>query len=431
MSKKSTKDINKLRECWILNALLDCKKWSQQDIKKLWYLMKNANIIILKKDAENGNYSTINSETKAKEKLVKNHKNLLKRKNNKWIIPKEKKDEIQKLYEEYVITETLQEIDKNNPKKDFIAVTNGFKGSVSTILKKLKKSKIVKRSTIEKKHVPLHEREESPVFSLIKSYDNLYYILDVINNPNFSKKLKEKMLIDLINSEFANRLINDELIELIQSKLYLLSLTKEDKKLILFCLENFPTALYKVLRKIYDDPHWEKIINSDERGFLDQEKYKNSFIMDIKNWAYEDIRKGIGGYNIDFEMSMTIEGAFTHLNKFEVGNVENEKELKTDNIRHHADSFAVYKGFKGVKHGKQSVEWTLEEIKNLWQPQVVEQVASHIYEISYNLDTEEFNSILYQRLIEENGKEIFINIHGEEIDGNKWLNPPEDDDAPY
>jgi hypothetical protein len=286
MSKKISKSLTKqrIRKLWILKALLDCDQWTQMDIQKLWYIMSVNDLCGLELDAVKGLYKPESSEKKAMKKIDKKYKKY-KISEEEYNIPKKQIEEVKEEYSKSIITETLKELNKT--KKNFEDIKKKCKTDISIIINELKDGNIITENSIIKKAVPKHARSTGEAYTLNKNDTVLYLILDEINNPLTPTDLKELMLYDLMNSEYLKKVVNMELVETIEKELYL-SLSIKDKNLILFFLERYPTVLYKNLKEINEPP---KMLNDNLplNSILDPMKHANGFIMNAKNWAYEDM----------------------------------------------------------------------------------------------------------------------------------------------
>jgi len=155
----------------------------------------------------------------------------------------------------------------------------------------------------------------------------LYYILDEINNPLAPSHFKGVIIRDSVGSKYFKEIVKDERIDkefIPELESYLtISLETEDRDLIRFCLKNSSTALYNTLGEMRTER---------QIPVLSPEKEKNSFVMKIKNWAYEDKELfELDDNKVTFEMTVTVktrEESFTHTNADEIRSPEEEKFMK-------------------------------------------------------------------------------------------------------
>jgi hypothetical protein len=360
MSKKNSKSSTKkrIRKLWILTALLDCDQWSQMDIKKLWYILSVVDLCGLELDVIKGLNETESSKKKAMKKIDEKYKKYEKPEGY-YDIPNKQIKEVQEEYRKYVITERLKELNKT--KKNFEDIKNKCKSDISIIIKELKDDDIITEKSIIKKSVPKHARSIGGAYTLNENETVLYLILDEINNHLTPTKLKELMLNDLMNSKYLEKVVNEKLVKTIEKELYL-ALNDNDKKLILFFLERYPTVLYNILKEI-NTP--SKMINEDTswNSIADRRKLTNGFIMNAKNWAYEDIKRIGYGFNVDYEVKVTIKNddgkiVIKHSNSHEI--FDPEKENYTMENNNSWDAFINLKN----NHDNHRIEFVENEIKD-------------------------------------------------------------------
>lgn len=329
MMSKIKNKLNKrhIRKLWILDALLNCEPWSQKDIKKLWYLMSVFDLYSKKWDAIRG-INSGNIDKEVKKKLLKKYKKSVSEDPSLVNVSKNIEDKVKEDLEKYAVKLTFKKIEKT--KKTFDNIDSQCKSDISKIMNELKNLKIIDEKIIKKKLVIKHARPVESVYFLPENYKVLYLILEEINNvPTKQAKFKELILDNLMNSEYVNRLVNEELVETIESELDL-SLDENDKKLILFFLKRYPSVLYYTLEKIN---HTSDLTNEDIPLILslDPVKHTNGFMMDAKILAYEDIDKYGKDFGVDYEVRVTIRNndgeITTHTNSHRIRDPEEDKLL--------------------------------------------------------------------------------------------------------
>jgi hypothetical protein len=301
MSKNNTKMRKReIRKLWILNALLDCDQWSQKDIKKLWYLMSVSDLYGKKLDAIQGFNISESEKSEAWEKLLKKYKKYATADSLIIDAPENEEEKIKEEFKERVINSMLKKLDKN--KKTFNDIAKQCSSDISNIIKELKNQGIINNEIITKKVAPKHARPIDSVYTLIENYGALYLILDEINNPRTPAEFKKLILNNLMDSEYLKRVVNEGLVEMVEKKHYL-SLNKNDKQLLLFCLRRYSTVLYNTLKEINKPP---VMINEDTPliAICNPKKHTNGFILDVKNWAYNDMKSD--NYSVDFEITVKI-----------------------------------------------------------------------------------------------------------------------------
>jgi hypothetical protein len=165
-----------------------------------------------------------------------------------------------------------------------------------------------------------------------------------------------------MNSEYLKKVVNMELVETIEKELYL-SLSIKDKNLILFFLERYPTVLYKNLKEINEPP---KMLNDNLplNSILDPMKHANGFIMNAKNWAYEDMKGTWYSFNVDYEVKVTIkngkgEEIIKHTNSHNIYDPE-EEEYRMMNYKDTWDEFSKMMNNRDNYH----IEFVEKEIKD-------------------------------------------------------------------
>lgn len=302
MSKKNTKKLTKLeiRKLWILNALLDCDQWSQKDIKKLWYLMNVSELYDKKWDAIQGINFSERVKSKAWEKLLKKYKKYVTKDPSILDAPENEEEKIKEDFKKYAVEIVFKKLDKT--KKTLKDITKQCSSDISNIMKELKAEGIIKDEIITKKVAPKHARPIDSVYTLVENYDVLYLILYEINNPLTPTEFKNSLLYDLMGSEYLKKVVNEGLVKEIEEKLYL-SLSNGDKKLLLFCLRRYSTVLYNTLKEI-NRPMEMFNDNTPILSIVDPKKHTNGFILDVKNWAYKDMKSD--SYRVDIEITVKI-----------------------------------------------------------------------------------------------------------------------------
>lgn len=424
----------KIRRVWILRALLDCKEWSQKDIRNLFHLMALANYFRLIRFAKAGLYFTENSKSKGYERAIEKYKDYLK--GHKDDIPPKMKSQIKETITENIIKETVFELNKNKPEKS-------YKTGVSEALEYKDNSGLVDRKIVKKDYgvktvTSKHSSKIGPKYSLVEDYRTLYYILKEFNDQDLPSSLQKDMLDQLMQSEYSNRLINRKLIDKIKLELKL-ELNDEEENLLFFLLKNSPTILYNILKKIYDDPLWKEIKETNLWVVEDANQRKNSFFMDIKFWLYEDLQRDlkISQYEVDFTISISIDTGkdiLSHNNSYKIINPEDEM-LKQE--IHKAQLEGVMKAISGEKISFNSNK--SEKIKNndilevpdyLKDPEAMQELKDTWKKRGY-ISIQIRNALLKDIKNAAGKKNIFIKNSGDKIDEKLWLNPPNGEKAPY
>jgi hypothetical protein len=106
---------------------------------------------------------------------------------------------------------------------------------------------------------------------------------------------------------------------------------------------------------INEDTSWNSI--------ADRRKLTNGFIMNAKNWAYEDIKRIGYGFNVDYEVKVTIKNddgkiVIKHSNSHEI--FDPEKENYTMENNNSWDAFINLKN----NHDNHRIEFVENEIKD-------------------------------------------------------------------
>lgn len=408
MMTKSKLKKYEIRKLWILKALLDCDQWTQKDIKKVWYLLSVNHIYSEKCDAIRGIKISEKVKTEAWEKLLKKYKNYV-TKDQEIDVPEDEVEKIKEEFKEYAIERMLKKIDKTKKNFDNIDIT--CKSDISNIMNELKKKKIIKDDTIIKVVVPKHAKPIETAYTLIENYNVLFLILDEINNPLTPYDFKNSILNHLMGSEFLKRVVNKELVETIEMELRL-SLNNNDKKLLLFCLRKYPTVLYNTLKQI-NNPHPLIPI------FVPQ-KHTNGFILDVKNWAYNDMKSG--NSKVKYEITVTIKDddgkTIKHTNS-NIIHVPEDKKYREMSSR----------AFKEAILGKDVLKFLKEDkpIKNEDLPEYEKMVDQHReFHETLNKMNDSQTEYVQNEIKDET---IFIKDNGEKIDFLDWY--VLEDVAPY
>lgn len=353
MSRNNTKIRKReIRKLWILNALLDCNQWSQKDIKKSWYLMGLRDLYSKYIDAIRGINITEEVKNKSMEKLLKKYKKYVK--NASMIgVPKNEEEKIKEDFKKYTIELTFRQLDKS--KKTFKEISKQCSSDISNIMKELKNEEIVKDEIITKKVAPKHARPIESVYTLVENYDVLYLILDEINNPITPIEFKNLLLEDLMGSEFLKRVVNKDLVKTIEEKLHL-SLDDNDKKLLLFCLGRYSTVIYNTLKEI-NKPKQMLNENTPLHVIFDPRKHTNGFMLDIKNWAYNDMK--LDHYSVDFEITVKIKDDNGKIIKHTNSNIIDDPIEKEDMVNRELEWMEMWS-----KEKEQELDYFKHEIKD-------------------------------------------------------------------
>jgi hypothetical protein len=122
-------------------------------------------------------------------------------------------------------------------------------------------------------------------YRLVESPECLLKILTEFNNPALSNQFRKDLKTDFMNSEFAKKLINLELVDKLESELSL-NLNVKDRNFILILLRIFPSALLKSLEDLYNQDKFKPyaLVKNKERSFL----------MDLQFQAYSDVNYQYG-----------------------------------------------------------------------------------------------------------------------------------------
>jgi hypothetical protein len=121
-------------------------------------------------------------------------------------------------------------------------------------------------------------------YGLVQNHESLYKILTEFNNPMLSKHFITDLNNDLLNSKYAKKLININLIEKLESKLNI-RLNEEEKKFILIIIKISSSALLHSLEVLNYKKSYEFIASKD---------IKKVFLMDLQFQAYNDITYQFG-----------------------------------------------------------------------------------------------------------------------------------------
>ncbi len=382
---------------------------------------------------------TKTSQEKAWQNLLKKHEKYV-TKDQDIDVPESKIKELQEEFGKELENETLKEIKKRIPKTFETFISSGI-SEMSTILgelseknnKKKKSNNILKEEAKEndEKKEPIVKLESRPrkigkkgarptedVYYLTENYNTLYYILEQINQREVPPELKEEMLRDLMQSEYIKRVVKKDLVKTIATKQNLL-IKPEDEKLILFFLERYPTVLYNTLKLLYTaDPFLSIYV---------PEKHTNGFMMNLKNWAYKDMKETGDDFDVDYEVTVTVKDddgkiVVKHTNSHRIHMPEEEEyhwkrgEARVIaryllNNKDDPDSQAVV----DEKYGDD------EEMKKM--------IISE-KEIIQFFSNDKFDKAINEMILKED-EELFIKGNGEEI--NKWIYHayPGEDEAPY
>lgn len=176
------------------------------------------------------------------------------------------------------------------------------------------------------------------VCCLVENEETLYKILTEFNNPIFSDNFKIEMLNDLIKSEYAQKLINMDLVKKIG---YLKD--EEELNFVLYLVKIYPSALLELLKEIKrvnnqraleGDPEFKRLYYS----FLKSETLRRSFLMKLHSLAQNDFNyfspaKEITIFNapveIEFEIKATIKtekGDYVNKFKMNSGKILSKEE---------------------------------------------------------------------------------------------------------
>lgn len=242
-----------------------------------------------------------------------------------------------------------------------------------------------------------------------------------------SQHLKNQMIRDLITSTYLDKVITDSTIDFMTSKLPL-ELNNDDKILIYLCLKKYPCVLYNTLKKC-NDPRWAKIMKKEkDHSIIDKVKYTKHFMIELKNWAYQDMRNDWGPFTVNFNTSITIkneEKNFTHTHSNEVEIVNNPQDRFNAKIV----SLSWYSDFNEF------------EIRNFLVDEVVREIAAKACEIS-NLEPDistrekvKQENIDDKKLLNKvEDKKLFVKGNGEKINRRRYRGYSvyiEDNIAPY
>ncbi len=177
-------------------------------------------------------------------------------------------------------------------------------------------------------------------YGLVENHGSLYKILKEFNNPMLSKHFITELNNDLINSKYAKKIINTELVKKIESKLNI-QLNYEEKNFILIILKISSSALLHSLKVLnYKEPY----------KFLSSKDIKRSYLMDLQFQAYGDITYQLGTeekmifnppypVQIEFEIKTilkTTQAKFEQLDIIQRSSPDfiNEEELNNQNIEY-------------------------------------------------------------------------------------------------
>ncbi len=230
---------------------------------------------------------------------------------------------------------------------------------------------------------------------------------------------KSSLLSDLMSSEYLKRVVNEELVKTIETKLGL-SLNDEDKKLLLFCLMKYSTVLYNTLNEIYKPL-------PPLASLQDSKRVTNSLMLDVKNWAYNDMKSG--RYSVEYEITVTINDANGRIIKHTNSNTihdPKEEEYKEKSARAQLEALTGVDLNLNNKPIKKDAEY--KELVDMWQNLTtnLNNIAKHQTEYVTNEIKDE------TVFIKDNGKEInFLELY---VPGGVYLLQKEnfhEDFAPY
>lgn len=243
MAKKNGNEFYKyeIRRIWIIHALLACKPLRQENIQNIWHQMGETQYSKLKNAVDSEMFRNVIKESGKAGPL------------------------------------TMDDIKPWNYKKI-------NKSEISILLKGKKDSGGLKKDGIINEKFFAREGRGGPpfIYSLVESFDALYKILVEFKDPRFSPSFVRDMTNDLMASEYAERLINHDLVEIVESKLKI-DLNPKNKMYVLNILKTSPSALFVLLKNIYSS---FKIRKYD---FLGVEEREDAFISDLELQLFSDI----------------------------------------------------------------------------------------------------------------------------------------------
>ena len=262
---------------------------------------------------------------------------------------------------------TLDDIKIYKPKKlsDGIGIS---KSSLSKIINGYKENGKYYPGLVEEGILKKTFVEDEVGYSLVNNIKPLTKILIEFSNPLFSKSFITELRKDLINSEYAKKLINLDLVKKIGYEM-----NEEELNFTLTILKISPSALLEFLREIDKQKSFKKNPQGGKipKGiFLSSEKAKRMRLMDLQFQAYTDISE----FN-PVEEKTTFNPPCPVEVKFEI-----KTTFKTENGEFKHVSKLQRSSFKLLSK-LLSKEEQKEEIKKTWK--LLEQLKSQLKSIPF------------------------------------------------
>lgn len=169
-------------------------------------------------------------------------------------------------------------------------------------------------------------------YRLVETIEAFHKIMVEFSNSRLPKYYINRIRRELMDSDYANKLINKELVKNIQ--FYNESLNEEEENFIFIIIKISPSALLKICENVQS--HWKPIKPENE---------KMNFIMDLQFLSYEDIKnqsitEKVASFQMPVETEFKIETSiktgnneFKHLSRFKKSSIEllSEEEQKEEN----------------------------------------------------------------------------------------------------
>lgn len=195
-------------------------------------------------------------------------------------------------------------------------------------------------------------------YRLVENYEALYKILVEFSKPELPKIFKIQIMKDLMNSKYAKKVINMDLVNKIRFKKDS-DLNSEEKEFVLAIIQNSPSALLKVLNHIRRK--WEEIVLENE---------KKDFIMELQNKFYNDVVDNTITEKVTyFPMPMKVEFKIETSIKF------NDKELNYSNTFEKSSLEFLLEEEKQEENKKiENMLGNFEKEQNKIQKQIMEEI---------------------------------------------------------
>lgn len=210
---------------------------------------------------------------------------------------------------------------------------------------------------LKKEHiVELTFVEDKKGYKLIDDHDALLNILLAFNDPTLPQNFRDDMNKDLMNSKYAKKLINLDLVKKLKFSKYP-PLNEKEMNFVLILIKISPSALLKFLKEIqYTGLVYAKFPNG-EKIDLSSEGEKRLLLMNLQFLAYNDISRRGRLSEID-----TFNPPYPVRVKFEI-----KTSLKTENEEFEHTSLLERSSFKllSEKEQEEKTAETMEILKKL------------------------------------------------------------------